>query len=55
MEEEKKAVTTSQKEESFFDNPMVKQVGRTAAGIITRSLLGVLGLGGRSGSRRSLF
>jgi DNA helicase HerA-like ATPase len=39
------------KEETFLDNPMVKQVGRTAAGIITRSLLGALGLGGRSKSR----
>jgi DNA helicase HerA-like ATPase len=39
------------KEKSFLDNPMVKQVGRTAAGIITRSLLGALGLGGRSKSR----
>lgn len=36
------------KEESFFDNPVVKQVGRTAASVITRSLLGALGLGGRS-------
>jgi uncharacterized protein len=42
--EEKKAA----KEEGFFDNPMVKQVGRTAANVITRSLLGALGLGGRS-------
>ncbi|MDO9155249.1 MAG: DUF853 family protein, partial [Sediminibacterium sp.] len=42
-----------QKEESFFDNPIVKQVGRTAASIITRSLLGALGLGGRSSSRTS--
>ena len=42
------------KEESFLDNPMVKQVGRTAAGIITRSLLGALGLGGRS-KRKSFF
>jgi DNA helicase HerA-like ATPase len=39
------------KEESFLDNPMVKQVGRTAAGIITRSLLGALGLGGRARSK----
>src|SRR5450432_30876 len=38
----------------FFDNPIVKQVGRTAASVITRSLLGALGLGGRS-SRKSLF
>lgn len=36
------------KEKSFFDNPTVKQVGRTAASIITRSLLGALGLGGKS-------
>ncbi|MBS1655554.1 MAG: DUF853 family protein [Bacteroidetes bacterium] len=42
----------AKKEESFFDNPMVKQVGRTAASVITRSLLGVLGLGGR---KKSLF
>lgn len=40
------------KEKSFFDNPTVKQVERTAASIITRSLLGALGLGGRSTSRK---
>lgn len=40
------------KEESFFDNPVVKQVGRTAASVITRSLLGALGLGGRSRKRK---
>jgi len=34
--------------EQVMDNSVVKQVGRTAAGIITRSLLGALGLGGRS-------
>lgn len=43
---------TNKKEESFFDNPVVKQVGRTAASIITRSLLGALGLGGRSSSSK---
>jgi uncharacterized protein len=43
----------AKKEESFFDNPMVKQVGRTAAGIITRSLLGALGLGGRTSRSRT--
>jgi DNA helicase HerA-like ATPase len=37
--------------EQVLDNPMLKQVGRTAAGIITRSLLGALGLGGRSRKR----
>ena len=41
------------KEKSFFDDPTVKQVERTAASVITRSLLGVLGLGGRR--RKSLF
>jgi len=44
----------AKKEPGFFDNPVVKQVGRTAASVITRSLLGVLGLGGRS-RRKSLF
>ncbi len=47
-QEEKAVRGRPKKEESFLDNPMVKQVGRTAAGIITRSLLGALGLGGRS-------
>ncbi|MFY8006814.1 MAG: helicase HerA-like domain-containing protein [Sediminibacterium sp.] len=39
------------REPSFFDNPVVKQVGRTAASVITRSLLGALGLTGRSRRR----
>ena len=42
------------KEKSIFDSPAVHQVERTAASIITRSLLGALGLGGRS-RRKSLF
>jgi DNA helicase HerA-like ATPase len=42
----------SEKETSILDNPMIKQAGRTAASMITRSLLGVLGLGGK---RKSLF
>jgi hypothetical protein len=37
----------------FFDNPIVKQVGRTAASVITRGLLGALGLTGRR--KKSLF
>lgn len=41
------------KEESWMDNPMVRSAGRTAATMITRSLLGVLGLGGTSRRRRS--
>ncbi len=43
-----------QKETSIFDNPAIKQVERTAASVITRSLLGALGLGGRS-KRNSLW
>ncbi|MDB5249107.1 MAG: hypothetical protein JWQ40_3501 [Segetibacter sp.] len=45
----------AEKEESFFDNPIVKSAGRTAANIITRSLLGALGLGGRSRKSKSWF
>jgi DNA helicase HerA-like ATPase len=37
--------------EQVLDNSVVRQVGRTAASIITRSLLGALGLGGRSRKR----
>jgi uncharacterized protein len=37
--------------EKMMDNSTVRQVGRTAASIITRSLLGALGLGGRSRKR----
>ncbi len=51
-EEEPKQSGRPKKEESFFDNPVVRQVGRTAASVITRSLLGALGLGGRSRSTR---
>ncbi|HEX6913983.1 MAG TPA: helicase HerA-like domain-containing protein [Chitinophagaceae bacterium] len=41
------------KEKTIFDHPVVKQVGRTAASVITRSLLGALGLGGTTRRRRS--
>ncbi|MER3498813.1 MAG: ATPase [Chitinophagaceae bacterium] len=51
--EPKKAEKTTKKDESVFDNPMVKQMGRTAASVITRSLLGVLGLGGSTRRRRT--
>ena len=51
--QEKQSQESSSETEAFFDNPIVKQVGRTAASIITRSLLGALGLGGRSGSGRT--
>ena len=51
-QEEAKETKKVNKEESFFDNQIVKQVGRTAASILTRSLLGALGLTGR---KKSLF
>jgi DNA helicase HerA-like ATPase len=35
------------KEKSIFDSPAMRQAERTAASVITRSLLGALGLGGR--------
>ena len=38
--------------ERVLDNPVSRQVQRTAASIITRSLLGALGLGGRSSSKK---
>lgn len=51
--ESRKGEPRAKKEESFFDNPMVKTAGRTAANIITRSLLGALGLGGRTTRRKT--
>jgi uncharacterized protein len=47
---EKADAKKTPKEESWMDNPMVKSAGRTAATMITRTLLGVLGFG--SGRRR---
>lgn len=44
--------TAPKKDDSFFDSPVVKQMERTAASVLTRSVLGVLGLGGR---RKSIF
>lgn len=38
--------------ETVIDNPMARQVGRTVARELTRGLLGVLGLGGSSRTRR---
>lgn len=46
--QQNKAPAKTKPEPGFFDNPLVKQAGRTATTIITRSLLGALGLGGRS-------
>jgi DNA helicase HerA-like ATPase len=46
----------AKKEKTWMDNPAVRSAGRTAATIITRSLLGVLGLGGSTRRRsRGLF
>ena len=53
-QEEKQTRTTTKKEKGFFDDPVVKSMTRTAGNTIVRSLLGALGLGGRS-RRRSLF
>jgi hypothetical protein len=55
--QQKEADKPSKKEEKstleeVLTSPVVKQIGRTAASVITRSLLGALGLGGRSSSRR---
>jgi len=41
--------------ENVLDSPVARQVGRTAASVITRSLLGALGLGGRSKKKGSWF
>ena len=57
MEQQAKAAKREsgkkEKEESWMDNPVVRSAGRTAATIITRSLLGVLGLGGSKRRRKS--
>lgn len=39
--------------ETILENPVTRQVGRTAASIITRSLLGVLGLGGTTRKKKT--
>ena len=49
---EKTSAGRTPKDESILDSPMMRQVERTAASVLTRSLLGVLGLGGR---RRRMF
>jgi dihydroxyacetone kinase-like predicted kinase len=56
MEEQAKEVkkqASAKPEKSWMDNPAVKQAGRTAASILTRSLLGVLGLGGSTRRRKT--
>lgn len=55
--EEQKEVKANRNEKSTLEqilsSPITKQVGRTAAQIITRSLLGALGLGGKSTKKSS--
>ena len=51
--EAKAAEKAAKNNGGFLDNPIVRQAGRTAASIVTRSLLGALGLGGRSRRRSS--
>lgn len=55
--EEQKEVKANRNEKSTLEqilsSPVTKQVGRTAAQIITRSLLGALGLGGKSTKKSS--
>jgi hypothetical protein len=41
--------------ESILDNTIVRQAGRTAASIITRSLLGALGLNTGRSRKKGLF
>jgi DNA helicase HerA-like ATPase len=53
--EEEKGSKTAKKEKGFFDDPVVRSMTRTAGNTIVRSLLGALGLGGRSRRRKSLF
>jgi DNA helicase HerA-like ATPase len=53
-QEDKETKTNTKKEKGFFDDPVVKSMTRTAGNTIVRSLLGALGLGGRS-RKKSLF
>ncbi|HEY0041635.1 MAG TPA: helicase HerA-like domain-containing protein [Flavisolibacter sp.] len=50
--QKRSSTTSTRKEKDWTDSPVVKQAGRTAASILTRSLLGVLGLGGSTRSRK---
>lgn len=54
-EEKTTRKTTTKKEKTIFDDPTVRSMTRTAGNTIVRTLLGVLGLGGRSRRRKSLF
>lgn len=53
-EEKQVKKTTTKKEKSILDDPTVRSMTRTAGNTLVRTLLGVLGLGGRS-RKKSLF
>ncbi|HEV8272260.1 MAG TPA: helicase HerA-like domain-containing protein [Chitinophagaceae bacterium] len=53
--EEKTEKRSAKEDKTIFDDPIVKSMTRTAGNTIVRSLLGVLGLGGRSRRGKSLF
>ena len=53
--EEKTEKRSAKEDKTIFDDPIVKSMTRTAGNTIVRSLLGVLGLGGRSRRNKSLF
>ena len=53
--EEKAERTTTKKDKSILDDPIIRSMTRTAGNTIVRSLLGVLGLGGRSRRSKSSF
>ncbi len=55
VQDDKDEKNSQKKEKSILDNPLIRSAGRTAATMITRSLLGVLGLGGTSRRRGGLF
>ncbi|MCX8019855.1 MAG: DUF853 domain-containing protein [Chitinophagaceae bacterium] len=55
QEDARKPSSKQQKEKTIFDNPVIRSMTRTAGNTIVRSLLGALGLGGRSRKRRGLF
>ena len=51
--EKKSAKPEKSTMEKVLESSVTRQIGRTAANLITRSLLGALGLGGRSRTRKS--
>ena len=53
--EERTQKRAGKEDKTIFDDPVVKSMTRTAGNTIVRSLLGVLGLGGKSRRSKSLF